>query len=257
MPTNLLSLVLFIVLLAPGLVSITWRSFRPIRQPTVLGELAGLVFRSLICDISALGVFATIHVIWPQYTLDFGELIRTRTLREYLREHYMFTAWWSLGLLVLACLFAYFGAQIWAKLPTDSKIIEKLIPGEVEAYQPGWWYLFKLFCPGTDRYVGCILEDDTYLGGKLYSFNPNPNEMGDRELILLGPITVRNPGEDTEYILGGSGDDEGVGAVSVSARSIQYLSVSYLERRPKDSDEVADGDQPCGPTAVQAREMTT
>jgi hypothetical protein len=228
MPTNLLSLVLFIVLLAPGLVSITWRSFRPMRQPTVLGELAGLVFRSLICDISALAVFVVIRAVRPEWTPDGGALIRTPS--AYLREHYALTAWWSVGLLVLACLFAYLGAQIWAKLPTDSKIIEKLIPGEVEAYQPGWWYLFKLFCPGTDRYVGCILDDDTYLYGKLYSFNPNPNEIEDRELILLGPITVRNPGEDTEYILGGSGEDEGVGAVSISARRIQYLSVSYLER---------------------------
>jgi hypothetical protein len=168
--------------------------------------------------------------MWPQWTPDVGALIRTPA--AYLREKYALVVWWSLGLLVLACLFAYVGAQIWAKVTTGRgrffQIFNKLIPGEAP---PAWWELFSQILPGHPRYVGCVLDDDTYLAGYLASYNPSPNETEDRELILVAPITIRNPGEDTEHTLGGS---EGVGAVSISARRIQYFSVSYLERR---SDE--------------------
>jgi hypothetical protein len=230
-PTNLVSLVLFVVLLAPGLVSITWRSFRPIRKPTVLGELAGLVFRSLICDVLALGVFAWIHVVWPQWTPDVGALIRTQT---YIRENFALVAWWSLGLLVLACLFAYIGAQIWTKVTTGRgkffEIFKKLVPGEVVAYQPAWWELLSVIQPDHLRYVGCVLDDDTYIAGYLHSYNPMPDETGDRELTLVAPITLRSPGEDTANTLGGKAP---VGAICISARRIQYFTVSYLPKQTK------------------------
>lgn len=241
MPTNLVSLLLFVVLLAPGLISITWRSFRPIRQPTVLGELAGLVFRSLICDILAIGVFAATHVIWPQYTLDFGELIRTRTLREHLREHYMFTAWWSLGLLILACLFAYLGTRMWAGLTTrsdkapwkwGSPIFEKLVPGNVAAYQPAWWEIFE-YHKGQKR-VDCVLDDGTYFSGILNSFNPDPNETDHRELSLVGDIYVRYPGDNIARRIGGRDFNGGVSATIISARSIRYLNVTYLSTNKKE-----------------------
>jgi hypothetical protein len=230
-PTNLVSLVLFVVLLAPGLVSITWRSFRPTRKPTVLGELAGLVFRSLICDVLALGVFAWIHVVWPQWTPDVGALIRTQTLSAYIRENFALVAWWSLGLLVLACLFAYVGAQIWAKVTTGRgrffEIFKKLIPGEVVAYQPAWWELFSTTLTDHLIYVGCVLDDDTYLAGYLLSYNPDPDETGDRELTLVRPLTRRYPGDATEHTVGGASP---VGAISISARRIQYFTVSYLPK---------------------------
>jgi hypothetical protein len=229
-PTNLVSLALFVVLLAPGLVSITWRRFRPIRRPTVLGELAGLVFRSLICDILAFGVFALIHVLWPQWTFDFGALIRTRTLRAYLRENYAFAAWWSLGLLALACLFAYLGAQIWAILTNRNgrfyKLFEKLVPGDVIAYQPAWWEMFSAY-KGHQKWVDCVLDDDTYLSGVLHSYSPDPNETDDRELTLVGAIRVKLPGDTTEYPL------KGVGGVCISARRIRYLTVTYLPNKTK------------------------
>jgi Family of unknown function (DUF6338) len=230
-PTNLVALVLFILLLAPGLISITWRQFRPIRRPTVLGELAGLVFRSLVCDALALGVFAVIHLIQPQWTPDVGGLIRTPG--AYFRQNYALVAWWALGLLLLACAFAYIGAQVWANLTTRTerffKIFEKLVPGEVAAYQPAWWEIFTAY-PRSRRWVQCVLDDGTYIAGDLHSFNPDPNETDDRELSLQGKIVVRNRGDDRAVLLGG---DKGVGAVILSARKIQYMSVSYIKRPPK------------------------
>lgn len=227
MPTNLLSLVFFIFLLAPGLIALTWRSFRPQPSTTVLTELAGFVFRSLIYNGLALAVFLPIRVLWPCHTPDVGELFRSPN--QYLREHYGLVLTWFGGLLALACVFAYVGARLLAKAIEgsgwSSSVLQKLIPGTALAMLPAWWELF-LAMPTKLCYVACVLDDGTYLAGPLHSFNPIAAETEDRDLTLANPVQYRAPGSREASRLGGAA---GVAAVCISARRIQYFSVSFLD----------------------------
>jgi len=82
----------------------------------------------------------------------------------------------------------------------------------------------------TPPSIGCELNDGSYLGGELFTYNSDEDETGDRELALSSPITYRAAGDDPV-------DLEDVGAVSVSARQIKFLTVSYL---PVDDEDASD-----------------
>jgi hypothetical protein len=76
--------------------------------------------------------------------------------------------------------------------------------------------------PDKQVYVGAQLDDGTYLAGWVLSYSPNSDETADRELTLSGPISFRSPTADVVSELD-------VGAIALSARRIQYLTVSYLD----------------------------
>jgi hypothetical protein len=227
MPTNLLSFVLFVFLIAPGLVAFTWRAFRPTPPATVLTELAGFIFRSLVCNGLALLVFVGVRAVWPRRTPDVGALVRTPG--PYLRDHYALVSTWAVVLLVIACSFAYLGARLHARAVAGSgwlsKLLQKAVPGTAIAMLPAWWELF-LAVPDKRCYVACVLDDGTYLAGPLHSFNPTPTESGDRDVTLADPVLYRTGGDKEMRRLGGAA---GVGAVCVSAGRIQYFSVSFLD----------------------------
>lgn len=227
MPTDLLSFVLFVFLIAPGLVAFTWRSFRPTPAATVLTELAGFVFRSLVCNGLALLVFVAFRLAWPRLTPDVGALVRTPG--TYFRDHYALVTTWAIVLLIIACSFAYLGARLLARAVEGSgwlsKLLQTAVPGTAIAMLPAWWELF-LAVPDKRCYVACVLDDGTYLAGPLHSFNPTSSESGDRDLTLSDPVLYRPAGSKMSRRLGGVA---GVGAVCVSAGRIQYFSVSFLD----------------------------
>jgi Family of unknown function (DUF6338) len=227
MPTNLLGLVFFVFLIAPGLVAFTWRSFRPRPSTTVLTELAGFVFRSLICNGLALMVFLIAQTLWRTSTPDLDALVRNPG--PYVRDHYWLVLGWSTGMLIVACAFAYVGARLFARAIEGegwlSSLLQKSIPGTALAMQPAWWDLF-LAMPTKLCYITCVLDDGTYLAGPLHSFNPTPSETSDRDLTLADPVQYRPQGGTELSRLGGTA---GVGAVCISARRIKYFTVSFLD----------------------------
>ena len=175
MPTNLLGLVFFVFLLAPGLVAFTWRSFRPQPSATVLTELAGFVFRSLICNGLALLLLVVARAYCPAVTPDVGAVVRNPG--PYLRDHYSLVLAWLVALLAVACAFAYVGARLFARaIEGDgwtSSVLQKLIPGTALAMLPAWWELF-LAMPTKRCYVACVLDDGTYCSPDRFRFfQPN------------------------------------------------------------------------------------
>ena len=82
--------------------------------------------------------------------------------------------------------------------------------------------------PDSKIYVGCELDDNSYLGGYLLTYSTEVKETGDRELALSGPITCRlSDGTETEL--------HDVSAVTISARRLKYLMVSYIDTREEDN----------------------
>ena len=143
-----------------------------------------------------------------------GEPISTRT--------YAYLGWWALGLLALACAFGFVLGR-WP--PKFAPVFAEDI-----TFTSAWWDLFERY-RDAKVYVGCELEDGSYLGGDLLTYNSDEDETENRELALAAPITFRASEADDDVEL----DD--VGAVSVSARQIKFLTVSYL---PVDDDDASD-----------------
>ena len=223
MPNTALGLLIFIVLLAPGL---TYNAYRaastPVDKSTALRELGSIALRSVACDLVALALFGLLHQLRPAWTPNVGALIRRPG--SYARQEYDTLFWWGVGLLAFACLLALLAAQIaasdWWARATGSQALSWLTPRGGVTTESAWWFLFREV-PGTRVYAGCTLDDGTYLGGYILSYSPDSDETENRELVLTGPVAFRGPKAEDEIALE-------VGAVTVSARRLQYLTVSYL-----------------------------
>jgi len=222
-PTTLVGLVLFVVLLAPGLTFVVRRAVtQPVQKLSVLRETAGLVLRSLVCDALTLLLFGGIRAVAPKSTPDAGALVEPDSL--YLRQHYYYVLLWAGGLLLMACVMALTAARLQTTAAvgriTGSRPVRWLVPEASVTTEPAWWVLFNAQ-PASRCYVGCTLDDGTYLAGFLYTYSPDSDETADRELTLTGPIEYRVAGSASAVELS-------VGAIAISARKIQYLTVSYL-----------------------------
>jgi hypothetical protein len=222
-PSSLTGLVLFVLLLAPGFVFAAQRERRtPRRRRSTFGETVLLGLTSFLCDVAALLVFAVLRTTIPDHTPDVGRLVREG--RDYFDANFAYIAWWALGLLALACAFGFVLGR-WP--PRFAPIFANDI-----TFTSAWWDLFEQY-PDSTVYVGCELNDGSYLGGELFTYNSDEEETADRELALSAPITYRAAETDEPVEL------EDVGAVSVSAGQIKFMTVSYLPVADADEESEA------------------
>jgi Family of unknown function (DUF6338) len=63
---------------------------------------------------------------------------------------------------------------------------------ELSGHVSAWWRLFEAL-PKYKKRVICRLDDGSMVEGWLSSYNVEPEETGDRELILGGQLAVRHP----------------------------------------------------------------
>jgi Family of unknown function (DUF6338) len=221
LPSSFTGLVLFVLLLAPGFTFAAQRERRaPRRQRSAFGETVLLGLTSFLCDIAALLVFGALRATIPDHTPDVGMLVREG--RTYFDANYAYITWWVVGLLALACAFGFVLGR-WP--PRFASIFADDI-----TFTSAWWDLFERY-RDAKVYVGCEMTDGSYLGGDLLTYNSDEDETEDRELALAAPITYRAAETDDPVEL------EDVGAVSVSARQIKFMTVSYL---PVDDEEASD-----------------
>ena len=221
MPTTTIGLIVFVVLLAPGLVFSAYRAVHtPVQKPTALREVGGITLRSVIWDVVALAAFGVVRVIFPHDTPDVGRLVRGDT--AYIRGDAAYLFWWAVGTLAFACVAAIAGAGV-AEKRGDKWPMTWFLPRGGVSPNPAWWILFKERNPGAAiPYAGVVLEDDTYLGGEVLSFSPDSDETPDREMTLGAPIAYRGAGDHELTALD-------VDAITISARRIRYLTVSYVD----------------------------
>jgi hypothetical protein len=224
MPTTAVGLILFVALLAPGLSFSAYRAVNvPVQKLSALRELGGVALRSTICDIFALASFGVVRVASPSHTPDIGRLARDPA--SYIHADLAYLFWWAIVVLAWACATAVgaalFASSVRARQWGKRRPFSWFTPRGGVSADPAWWVLFQQY-PDKLVYAGAVLDDGSYLGGWVLSYSPDSDETADRELTLSGPISYRSPTEDAVV-------DLGVGAVAVSARRIQYLTVSYVE----------------------------
>ena len=248
MPTTLIGLLIFVILLTPGFCFALRRERgrHPYRTQSAFREIAELLLAGLAVDFSILLLFAVLRILLPEHTPDVGKLIRTG--KTYFSTHYESIVAWVAILWVLACLVAYVAAAIeWTEIrPARFALkrfpkLKKLMETE-KGRRPvsAWWKAFE--AGGGDqvtRRVLCRLEDGTRIEGTSWSYNPGVNEVDDRSFTLVGPITVAEPDSPPMHT--------NLGTVVVSARRLQYLYVRYVPKPPQ--DEALDDSGAPGPEA--------
>ncbi|MGW1362927.1 DUF6338 family protein [Streptomyces chartreusis] len=206
MPTTITGLVLLVVLLLPGLTFVIIRDRKGSeRRPTAFRETGTVVFCSVLAELAVLVIFAIVRGVKPNLTPDVGRLVREGA--TYAQVHYAELVWWAGGLLSLACGLAAVVALITAGSPHASVM-------------SAWWVMFEKWFPGENPLVGCVLEDGSYVEGRLASFNVSSDDLPDRDLVLIEPLKYRAPGARETH-------DFPWGSACISARRIVTLFVSY------------------------------
>jgi hypothetical protein len=235
-PSSLWGVVLFVVLLAPGLAYVL-RHERvvPARSHTTFRESLRVVFVSVAC-LTATGLLAAgIRATLPERTPNFRALILNPG--GYWRGHHVQLAWWAFAFVVFATVlgaaaadrrvvrFAHWLARKpairWITGATDTDI----------SSASAWYRVMHMFDEGAPRpkpprnppgpiFVGAAMDDGTYIEGRMVTFNVAADENADREMLLSAPLhfTMQN-GE--RFAFAGQ-------FTVISARHIVRLDVTHI-----------------------------
>jgi hypothetical protein len=218
MPTTLFALAVLIVLVMPGAVfAIQIDNRRPTRDWSPLRELAIIAGVGVICDALVLLIFGIVRALFPEGTPDVGSIERQGT--AYVKLHFVSIGWWFIGLFLASCGLAYVLGRF------RPEVAGRVASGKI-AFNSAWWELFHMQ-PDAYKYVGCQLQDGTYISGYLMRYSTEADETPDRELALSAPISYRPAGSQDAVTL----DD--VGAVIISARQLNFLTVSHVYWHPE------------------------
>jgi Family of unknown function (DUF6338) len=141
-----------------------------------------------------------------------------RTPRNYATTNYHLLAAWSIGFVFLASSIGYMAGTRRVRLLC--RALFRLTP--IEPHASAWWLLFNEH-PDAVVYVGCFLDNGSYISGRLHSYSRDAREDRHHELTLRGSITYVPPE--------GSGRAEAltnVGAVAINSRNVTLMTVSYV-----------------------------
>jgi hypothetical protein len=111
MPTSLAGLVLFVVLLTPGMVYVRRRERQQAAMPvSALRETTTIVLASVACELLVAGLLGLARVAWPADTPDVGALVRDPA--GAVRTEYAALVLWGAGLVAAASVVALAGAAV-------------------------------------------------------------------------------------------------------------------------------------------------
>lgn len=214
MPTTFTSLIMFALLVMPGVAYVTRRQREmPYQDRSVFRESVTVAVAGIAFNLAVLVPVLAAAAVWPHAVIDVGALIAEP--RVYLAEQ-----WVRAGLSATTILAAATGLALLA-----SRKPSQLHPSDSSSWEVifGEW---RQDCAVSSSeplqtYVGCDLDDGSWIGGYLGNYNPTTAENGDRDLLLVGPIRYRaKPDHGTETC-------EGIDAACIPARNIRTVHVAY------------------------------
>lgn len=230
MPTTFTSLIMFALLVMPGVAYVTRRQREmPYQDRSVFRETATVAVAGIAFNLAVLVPVLAAAAVWPHAVIDVGALIADS--KDYLAVH-----WWRVGLWALLALSATAGlALLAARKPA------KLHSSDSSS----WDRLFNEWRRGLDIRLGCELDDGSWIEGDLADYNPTTVESGDRDLILEQPVMYRPRGHAESVPYGTQG------SVCLSARHIRVMFVNYLPERVT-APSKAEADSEPGALAEEA-----
>src|SRR4051794_3010044 len=106
MPTTFVSLVIFVLLLAPGFTYtlVAERGRVSGRESTVLRETSAIALSSIVFDLVAGLILLVVAWLLPAPQFNADRLVKNGT--PYAKDHYVSISVWSVALVALACLLA-------------------------------------------------------------------------------------------------------------------------------------------------------
>jgi hypothetical protein len=224
-PINIVGLVFFIVMLWPGLTYISVRERRyPSLKRSTFREAIDVVSASLGIASVIVGIFCLSYLLIPRWTPKPDDLLFDT--RPYVQSHLPLVLIWTALAIALSQLAAVFLGHGHVQ-----RVIRKVFKRKAtaagatihESRLSAWWLAFNQY-PVTEAvpYVGCQLEDGSFVSGMLHSYARLWEDSPDRDLILRAPIRFRPAKSSADKALAD------VGMVVVSARNIQLMTVSYM-----------------------------
>lgn len=171
-PTTVLGLFLFLLLVTPGL---SYEMLRERRRPAVeesaFREASRIALASAAFDVAALLIFAVVRLVAPGALLDPGKWLADP--HAYIRDHYA---------LVGVTIGAFVVLAVGVAAGTD-RLLRRQAPGDI---RPGgiWFQLFRVDRPeGTVPWLSIRLSDGTDVAGFL-SYYVSAEEPANREIAL-------------------------------------------------------------------------
>lgn len=226
-PSDLMGVLLFVVLLWPGFVySAARERWLPERQLTPLREVVSIVAASL-SSVVMVGVLAAgFWALWPSAGPDVRRLLFDR--QAYLTAHYVSVFCWALGLLAMAIALAALAPVIRSsERVRGTRWLRRLSEPPDPSTMSAWWIAFSEYDPAeVEMHLGCSLDDGSYVSGVLHSFSRLASDVADRDVLLGPPLALRPAGAMEMHPL------HRAGRMVVSARHIVTMTVSYVPATP-------------------------
>ncbi|WP_371661326.1 DUF6338 family protein [Streptomyces sp. NBC_00280] len=218
MPSTFIGLLIFIVLLSPGL-TYSWAKERslPSLKLSVFRETATVAFVSTVSVTAASVIFSIFHLVLPAtWTPNVGEMVRNPG--DYLQSNYVSTFWWAIAVLLLAIILALTcGSWLAFRNFVNRMLFAKPNP---DRFQTEWEAAFTR-APGSQVVLTLVLEDGRVVTGDLSSRTAAADETVDREITLDAPIFMQVPGAPEAVEIE-------VDCIVVSARRISAIMVNYV-----------------------------
>jgi hypothetical protein len=227
LPSSLLGLVLFVVLLAPGFAyGLRHERMVPQRQSSPFRETLRVVFASVICLTITGLIFAGLRWLFPERTVDVGALVRDPG--DFARSMHVELAWWFLALIALATALGAIAAD--RRLARVVQRVGRWKPArwvtassKTDIQRTSVWNTILRLYEGRDPGpvdVGAQLDDGSYVRGWLYTHSVRTIDDENRDLVLHAPLFLTTAA-GTEVKLNTQ-------FMVVSARRIVRLDVTHM-----------------------------
>lgn len=216
MPTTLSGLLIFVVLIVPGLTHYVQRRARAPQRTTLspVVETATLVTVSALCYSVVVVIFATFRILTPRHSPDVRRLVLEGA--KYAAPRFGYLVGWGMGAIAIATVIAFLlGAQV----GPIANVSRRFAP--VIAETSAWYSVFESGPVGSYVHVGCDMRDGAFVSGRLAWYSTEVEEKADRDLALAQPITFRPAGGD-------KGDELTVPRMIISGREVTRMLVSYI-----------------------------
>jgi len=190
-PNSIAGLVIFLVLLAPGLAYVL-RHERvvPARSHSAFRETLRVVYVSVVCLVITVLILSALRWRLPDRTPDVGALVRNPG--SYAKGNYVALAWWAFAAIVFATLLGALSADrravgLWERV-TRWRVTRWIVGTPSIGHTSAWYSAFHLRDSEPGRtWLGVQMDDGSYIDGQLLSFNVAADEDEKRELILMRP----------------------------------------------------------------------
>lgn len=204
LPASVASLALFAALLIPGMIyTVRLERYAARPQPSQLRELVRVILSSILCGVVAIAIYIPCRIGFS------GAVPSVQSWaaggNHYWISHFKAIATTCATYFAVTCLVALALAEIQGRaerggrhLEWVARISKSFLPNPIRP-RSSWSVIADLYEAEKDPpyvYVGCQMNDGSYVCGPLWTMNHKAEEDRDRDLVISAPILLRAAGSD-------------------------------------------------------------